>query len=280
MSVAERIREHASALRPAERRVGQAVLDDIESVAFSTVAEVARRAGTSGATVVRFSRQVGYEGFVGLQAAVQRELTGRIRPAGERIRSPRSTEPISRTLEVELDNVRRSITGVVPDHLHTAVRAIASRRGRVGVLPGGASHGVARQLADELSMLRPGVELIWGPALSVLATLASYGAGDSVLAIDLPRYDRTLVQAVERAASSSVSVVAVTDSALSPIGRIASATFAVASEGAGPFDSHLGVLSVANLLVTCVADALRRSAVERIDEIESAWNVAGALLDG
>lgn len=279
MSVADRIHEHASQLSPAERRVGQAVLGDLDAVTFSTVAAIARRARTSGATVVRFSRKVGYDGFSGLQAALQRELTGRIRAAGERIRSPRSPDPVSRTLEVELDNVHRSVSAVAPDNLRTAVRAMASRRGRVAILPGAASQGVARQFADELSMLRPGVELIWGPALQVFGALASYGAGDCVVAIDLPRYDRALTEAVHTAASSSVSLVAVTHSALSPVGRIASASFAVASEGAGPFDSHVGVMAIANLLLNGVADALRATAAERIDRIESAWHDAGVLLE-
>lgn len=279
VTVGDRIRDRASALSAAERRVGEAVLTDAESVAFGTVADLATRARTSGATVVRFSNRLGYDGFVDLQAAVQQELSGRLRPAGERIRAPRSTDLLARTLTVELENLQHSLAAVDRHAFERAVRALASRRGRVGVLPGGASHGVARQLADELAMLRAGVELVWGPAVHVTGALAGFGAHDAVVAIDLPRYDRALLEAVNASAAGGAAIIAISDSVLSPVARIAAAAFAVTAEGAGPFDSHLGALAIGNLLVAGVADALRSSATARIDRIEAAWHEADALID-
>ena len=279
MTVAARIHQAGALLTAAERRVGDAVLDDSSSVAFGTVAELARRAGTSGATVVRFANHLGYDGYVDLQAAVQRELSGRLRPAGERIREPRATDVLARTLSVELDNVQKSLAAIEPAAFHRAVRLLAARRRRIAVVPGGASHGVGRQLADELSMLRSGVELVWGPAVHVTGTVAGLRDGDALVAIDLPRYDRALVTAATAAAARKVAIVALTDSLLSPVARLAAAAFAVEAEGSGPFDSHVGVLAVANALVAGVADALRTSATQRIDGIEAAWHDAGALLD-
>jgi DNA-binding MurR/RpiR family transcriptional regulator len=228
---------------------------------------------------VRFANRLGYDGFVELQSVVQRELSGRLRPAGERIREPRSDDVVARTMQVEIDNVRRSVSAIEPAAFTRAVRALASRRGRVAVLPGGASHGIGRQLADELAMLRHGVELVWGPTVHVTSALAGLGSVDAVIAIDLPRYDRAMLEVVRRAAGFGAAVIAITDSPLSPLARVATASFAVAAEGAGPFDSHLGALAVCNALVAGVADKLRASATARIDGIEAGWHEAGALVD-
>ena len=279
MTVVDRIKERGPSFSGAERRVAEVVLTDLEAVAFGTVAELARHSRTSGATVVRFANRLGYDGFVELQSVVQRELSGRLRPAGERMREPRSADVVSRTLQIELDNVRRSVSAIEPAAFTRAVRALASRRGRVAVLPGGASHGIGQQLADELAMLRPGVDLVWGPAVHVTSALAGLGAADAVVAIDLPRYDRALLDAIDRAAAGDAAVIAITDSLLSPLARVAAASFAVGAEGAGPFDSHLGALAVCNALVAGVADSLRASATARIDGIEAAWHEAGALVD-
>ena len=48
----------------------------------------------------------------------------------------------------------------------------------------------------------------------------------------------------------------------------------MAAEGAGPFDSHVGTLALANALVTGVAARLRRPATERLDRVEAAWQAA------
>lgn len=72
--LATRITDHADALPPAERRVAELVLADPSLAAFATVAELGRRAHTSGATVVRLAGRLGYEGWVGLQSQVRADL--------------------------------------------------------------------------------------------------------------------------------------------------------------------------------------------------------------
>jgi DNA-binding MurR/RpiR family transcriptional regulator len=135
---------------------------------------------------------------------------------------------------------------------------------------------VARQLADELAVLRPGVELVWGSPMATAAALAGLEARDVVVAVDLRRYDSALLDAVS-VAGGGASIIAVTDGVLSPLAERAAVAFAVAGEGAGPFDSHIGALALFNALLAGVATRLRTSATKRIDAIESAWATVGAL---
>ncbi len=279
MSVSGQIDTHRSDLTPAERKVAGIVLSDPEAVAFGTVADVARRAGASGATVVRLAAKLGYEGFPGLQGAVQEEMARRLRPAAERIRRPEAGDALSRTLAVELDNLTATLEAVDRAALSRALRLLARPRGRVLVLSGDASRGVAAIFATELAMLRPGVEHVAGSPVAVARALAHAGPDDVVVVLDLSRYDRWVLEATDRAAAHGARVVAITDDRLSPLAAHAALAFAVAAAGAGPFDSHTGMLALVNALVAGVADRLRRSATERLDRLEAAWSEAGALVD-
>jgi DNA-binding MurR/RpiR family transcriptional regulator len=183
-------------------------------------------------------------------------------------------------MTVEADNLVTTFDQLDRAALRRAVAAVARRRARVIVLPGGASVGVSRQLSDELSMLRPGVRLVSGSPVEVAARTADLGDNDVVLAIDLRRYDGALIDATAAAVDAGATVVAVTDSVLSPLAALADATLVAAVEGAGPFDSHLGVLAIGNALVAGVATRLRRSATARIDAVEDAWRAVGAVVDG
>jgi DNA-binding MurR/RpiR family transcriptional regulator len=246
-------------------------------VAFGTVALVAARAAPSGATVVRFGNRLGYEGFQGLQAAVQHELAGRLRPAAERIRDKARGDVVGRTLSVELANLNATLGALDRSDFETAVSLLGARRGRVAIVPGGASVGVARQVADELAVLRPHVELVWGSPMATAAALAGLEGADTVLAVDLRRYDSALLDAIAVVAPTGASIIAVTDGVLSPLASRATVAFAVSGEGAGPFDSHIGALALFNALVAGVAAKLRSTATKRIDAIESAWSEVGAL---
>jgi len=280
MSVRERLEDRRDSLTPSERRVAAVVLDDPESVAFGTVAGLARRAGAGGATVIRFAERLGYDGFTGLQGAVQNDLAGRLRLASERIRRPATHDDlVSRSMGVEAENLAATFEHLDRGALQRAVAAVARRRARVAVLPGGASVGVARQLCDELSLLRPGVALVTGSPVEVAGRTADLGHGDVVVAIDLRRYDGALLDAISVVGGAGATVIAITDSVLSPLAALSDATLVAAVEGAGPFDSHLGVLAIGNALVAGVAAGLRRSATERIDRIEDAWDTVGAVVD-
>ena len=75
VQVADRITGERSNLTPSERRIAEAILADPQLVAFGTVADLAARAGAGAATVVRLANKVGFDGFSGLQHAVQEELS-------------------------------------------------------------------------------------------------------------------------------------------------------------------------------------------------------------
>ena len=270
-------------LTPAERRVAAVVADDPEAVAFGTVADVARRAGASGATVVRLAAKLSYEGFVELQGAVREELARRLRPASERIRRPKPGDILGVTLATELANVATTMEAVDPEAFAEAVRLLSApvtRGGRIFVLSGDASSGVAVLLATELGMLRTGVEFVGGPEVAQARRLADVGPADVLVVLDLARYDRLVLATAERAAGRGATLVALTDSALSPLAGHAAVSFTVSAAGAGPFDSHTGMLALANALIAGVAARRRRSATDRLDRVEAAWSEAAALVDG
>lgn len=279
MTVEVQVQQLLEELTATEQKLARVVLSEPQTVAFGTVASLARAAGASGASVVRFANHLGYDGFVELQSAVQEELAGHLRPAVERIRQPAHDDVVGRTLAVELDNVTRSLEAIDRRALSAAATRLAAQGARVAVVPGSASFGVGHHLADQLGLLRAGVTLASGSTASVTATLAALNRTDVVVAIDIHRYDVAVLDSAAILTERGVPLVAITDSVLSPLARGATATFTIAAEGAGPFDSQTGAMAVANVLVTAVAQRLRASATRRLDRVEQAWRAAGVLTD-
>jgi DNA-binding MurR/RpiR family transcriptional regulator len=279
VEVAERIGRANTSLTPAERRVAEVVLEQPQLVAFGTVADLAEAASSGAATVVRLASKLGYDGFTGLQASVQHALAGQLRPAAERIREPAATDAIGRHLQLELDNVATTLRALDGPALAEVVAALSATDRRVFVLSGDASLGVARQLVGDLQALRDDVQLLEGNDVAVRRSAALLRPTDVVVTIDLRRYDTWVVDTAATAHSSGAWCVAITDSLLSPLAGVAQRTLIVAAAGGGPFDSHVGTLALANVLIAGVADGLRAVATDRLDRAESAWQASGALKD-
>ena len=274
MEAADRIGELGPTLTRAERRVAELVLERPQLVAFGTVAELAAAAEAGAATVVRLATKLGFDGFTTLQASIQHDLANQLRPAAERIREPVGSDIIGRHLQLEVANVQSSLRSIDPAVLADIVGHLAAASGRVFVLSGDASRGVAAQLVGDLGALRDDVTLLDGNDIAVRRQLVLLRPTDVVLTLDLRRYERWVVDAARAVADAGVWSVAVTDSVLSPLAASANRSIVVAAAGGGPFDSHAGTLAVFNLLVTGVADQLRAVATERLDRMETAWRNA------
>jgi DNA-binding MurR/RpiR family transcriptional regulator len=280
MGVVDRITARADRLTPAERKVAAILAGEPQRVAFGTVATVAQKAGTSGPSVVRLAVKLGYGGFVDLQSDVQEELARQLGPARERIRQRPPSDLIGRALASETVNVSRTLSAVNQDTFRTAVAKLSDRRRHIFVLPGEMTMPAGHVLAAHLAQLREGVTLLTGSEVAASKRLATLEGGDVVMVIDMRRYERWVLTVLRRAGQQGASVIAITDSPLSPLGTLAAETFLMAAEGVGPFDSLVGVIALANALVAGVAARLRQSATSRLDAIEAAWAATNALVAG
>jgi DNA-binding MurR/RpiR family transcriptional regulator len=281
MDVESRLVARSASLTPSERRIGETVLASPQLVAFGTVADVAEAARVGTATVVRFAVKLGFDGYTDLQASVQHDLAGQLRPAVERIRDQATADDavIDRHVGVEVGNVRATLDAVDADVLRSVVARLADDTRAVLVLSGVASRGVAVQFVGDLEQLRPAVRLLDGNGIDIIRTLALAGGDATLVVLDLRRYERWLLDAANLARERGVWIAAISDSVLSPLSTLAHASFVVSAASAGPFDSHVGTLALLNLLVVDVAVARRHDATVRLDLLEAAWRDADALTD-
>lgn len=278
MGVADRMIKHSERLTATERKIAEVIASEPETIAFGTVALVARRAGTSGPSVVRLAVKLGYGGFVELQADVQRDLARRLGPARDRIRQQPPVDLLDRVAATETDNVVRTLSGISPLVFERVVGRLSDPARSVWVLPGDATFPIGLSVAVPLSQLRDGVTLLQGSELAAGRMLGGMKAGDVFVVVDLRRYERWLVDLARWAAGEDAVLVAITDSPLSPLAALATDTFFVAAQAIGPFDSMTGGLALANAIVASVAAKLRGTAVARLDTIEAAWTSMGGVV--
>jgi DNA-binding MurR/RpiR family transcriptional regulator len=282
MSVADRISERSEQLTPAERRVAAVVLDQPQVVGFGTVADLAEAASAGAATVVRLANKLGYDGYVGFQDAVQRDLSGQLRPAAERIREQRTgagLDDVRLHAAVEQGNVATTLEQIDATSTRAVIERLSDERHPVLVLSGAASRGVATQFVIDLAQLRTGVSLLEGNTVDVMRSLALTTATPTIVAIDIRRYDRWVVDALRVAEAAGAWIVALTDSVLSPLASMADHAFVVSAESPGPFDSHVGTLALLDVLVVAVSAFDRERATERLDRLEELWRTSDALTD-
>lgn len=262
----------SSELTPSERRIAEAVLAEPTLLAFGTVSDLASRVGTSRPTIVRFANKLGFEGYSQLQRHVRNELSHRLARPSERIRHEEGKAPAARTA---IANAIASVFEAVDGERLDKLAAPILRANRVWILSGETSQAGARKLHSGLAIIRSGVRLLEERTFG--ADACDAGPHDAVVVMDFFRYRRKVTEAARILAASGASIVAITDSPLSPLVELTDTWCEIEVPAIGPFDSSVPAVAIAELLVARVARDLHDEATTRIDRIEALWEATGVF---
>lgn len=278
--------QQASSFSKGQRRIAAYIREHYEIAAFMTAARLGETVGVSESTVVRFATELGFEGYPGLQQAVQKLTRSRLTSL-QRVQVTREHMTDDQVLEAvmayDLQNLRKTLAELSPDKFKGAVDALVSAR-RVYVFGAGSCRALAEFLARYLNFLIPDVKLV-EPAgdADILEQIIHIDGRDVMVGISFPRYSSRAAKTVQFAKSHGARVVAITDSPLAPVARQADCCLTAHSDMAAIVDSLVAPMSIINALA--VAVSLRRMeenrpVLEELEELWAAYNVYHSLREG
>jgi DNA-binding MurR/RpiR family transcriptional regulator len=260
-------------LTPTERRIAEAVVAEPTLLAFGSVSDLASRVGTSRPSIVRFATKLGFDGYTQLQQHVRGNLSRQLSSPSDRIRSENDAAvPVQTTIDESIESVFEALEG---ERLAQLVGPLVEAR-TIWILSGEPSLAGAAALRSGLSMVRPGVRLL--EEHSYGTDVSDAESGDAAVVIDFMRYRRQIVLATKVLADAGVTIVAVTDSPLSPLVELADVWSQIEVPAVGPFDSSIPVVALCELLVAQVTKELHEDARNRIDRIETLWERSETFL--
>jgi DNA-binding MurR/RpiR family transcriptional regulator len=264
------LESRAASLSPSQTRLARHLLANYQTVAFSTVAEVARAARVSEATVVRFAVALGFAGYPALQKEVRRlvraDLKGTERFHLVTERGPGAASPLDRLLEAEADNLRQLRDAADGKALAEAARALRAAR-RVLVVGARGAAPLAFHLWFALDKLGLDVARSLGADTEALDRIGRMDARDVVVAIGFPRYLRAMVGLLELAGRRGVRRITLTDSPFAPLkGEVA---LHAPAESASFVAFHAAPLVLLNALIEEVAAIDREATLAALAAFEA-----------
>jgi DNA-binding MurR/RpiR family transcriptional regulator len=251
------------------------VLDRPRDVALLSMREQARQAGVQPATMTRFAKHLGMDGYESVReiyaAAVRDGDLGFAGKAGAHVASQKLKGDKALAAEM-LSSIAKQIDRLAnADGLDRLVAAAArlARARRVYCLGLRSSHSVAWHLHYVLSLIGDRSILVDGIAGTGPDRLADAARQDVLLVASVLPYTRLAVELAEYAAGRDISVVAVTDSTVAPISQIAEHIILVPTDSPSFFHAMSPAFVVAEVLGAIVAgrrgnDAL--AALHRTDD--------------
>lgn len=246
------------------QRIARFALERPQDVALDTVASAAQKADVQPSAMVRFAQALGYDGYSDMQRIFRDRLVERSGSYRERIASLRRTHSpaLSRPKAVLHDFVADSIAHlshleehVTPERLDAAVELLA-RAQRIHLLAQRRAFPVACYLSYALGQLELPVTLLDGVGGMVREQARAIAPGDVLVAVSFRNYSPEVIELAAETFRRGVSVLVITDSAVSPLARSATVAFDLGDASDRPFRSLVEPLCLAQALVVSVGHKL------------------------
>ena len=273
--VFRRIRLQADSLPPEVQRAARWVADHPSETAMFSMRRQALSAGVSAPTMVRLARALGFADYAALRRPFQNAIAGRTLEFGSRASALQSTPEATRIGQLgaelaasQLEDVRSVLALNPPAQIEAVVAAIARAR-RVGFLGVRASFGIAFQFRYAYNLIARNGVLFDGLGGTVHDQVDTLDKKDVLIAISQSPYSVPTVESVQAAAGRGVTVIALTDSALSPLARAARHTLRFRADSVSFFPSMIAPLALVELLLARLAARGGATVLTRLAEVEA-----------
>ena len=274
-SVLQTIRAGMDTFSKGQKRIAAFILDNYDRAAFMTAAKLGETASVSESTVVRFAAQLGYDGYPDMQKALQELIRGRLTSI-QRIQVSRDqmtgSDILGSVMQRDMNSIHDVIERLDREEFERVVDKLLNAK-HIYILGVRSSSFLAGYLNFYLHLIFKNVTLVQSSAAGeIYEQLVHIGPGDVLVSISFPRYSKMAIHAVEFACHRGGDVVAVTDSPMSPMYKMASASLLASSDMISFVDSMAAPLSLLNALILAVGQQRRDDLSATLAEMEQVWS--------
>ena len=260
-------------LTPQLRRVADCLLHNGTHSCFFNVRELAAAAEVSPSAVVRFTRELGYDGFQSFKEHLQHTVRVRL-SASERVsktvRSLRKSSVLNQVFDQDTALIKQTLSLISREKFDRAVREIVRAR-TLYLIGEKSSFSLAYFLYYRLSRLGIRCKLLHFGGSTVFVELADLRKGDALFAVGFRKIPYEVSKAVQLAGEKRAVTITVTSQPASPL-AVADVVLYADRGAEEEIQSVTAAMTLCHALIIAVAAKTRQRSTRMwrdIDTLES-----------
>lgn len=260
-------------------KIAKFILENQSTVPFLTVGKLAKMAGVSDATVVRFTTFLGYSGYAEFQQTIQNSVQQQLTTI-ERLRLSKriyagDEKGVYEIFQDDISNINSLMEKLDLNAFQKAVDILIQAK-RIYIVANRSAKALGIFFHYYLTMILDYVELIEFVE-TTSESLYNLNNNDVVVGISFTRYTNSTIQIFSYAKEKGATTIAITDHLLSPLIPYADVSLTAASQMPTFIDSFVAPLSLINALITSVGKAKEEDFYERLNVLEETWRNFGVF---
>ncbi|MEM8994231.1 MAG: MurR/RpiR family transcriptional regulator [Acidobacteriota bacterium] len=262
--------DHFESLPGQQKVIAEYLLANLQEVPFLSVPALAKKVGTSEATVVRLAQRIGYSGFAEMKMALLELLRGSVLGESDGVEACPARDPeddvLGAVARLEISNLERSVDAVDRRAFRRAAAAIF-KADHIFTFGLGISAHLAELASYRLVQIGLRTTTLSTRFSSPLEQLVGLRPSDLLLTFSFPPYSKQTLQMVEQLGERSIPTLAITDRPTAPVASRARHVFAVRSDNMMFTNATAAATALVNALLTEVAVRHQGEAMEALSQI-------------
>jgi DNA-binding MurR/RpiR family transcriptional regulator len=255
-------------------KIATYILENQTTVPFFTVGKLAKMAGVSDATVVRFATSLGYSGYPEMQQYMQNSVKQQLTTT-ERLKMSqkvynKESSGVYEVFQDDIANIKSTMEKLDEDAFHEAVKCLLQAR-RVYVIANRSATSLGVFLEYYLQIVLNNVELLQSLENSS-EKLYNLSEKDVVIGVSFDRYTKSTIQMFSFAKEKNATTIAITDNLLSPLIPHADIPLTASSQMPSFIDSFVAPLSLINALIMFVGKEKQEDIHDQLEVLEDIWS--------
>jgi DNA-binding MurR/RpiR family transcriptional regulator len=272
------IRARFSELSPQFQMGAAFMLDHPDEVAVSSMRKVAERAQVQPASLVRLSQQLGFPGWNEMRNLFVARVRTRPEPLASRARSlVKSKDALANDLLVAQQH-NLEVTAAHNGRVIVEAARLLRRAPHVHVAGFRSCYPVAFGLVYGYRLFRSSVSLLNGEAGTLEMQLRTLQRDCATIVISFATYSVEAARVAEAALEKGSKLIAITDSAVSPIALNADKVLIFSHESPSFLPSLVAATAIAESLVAHLLALEGADAVEQLAIAEQSLHAKGAYV--
>ncbi|GKH32021.1 MurR/RpiR family transcriptional regulator [Muricomes sp. OA1] len=228
--------------------------NNLSSIAFCTLEELADRIGVSTTTIIRFSRALGYTGYSEMQKDIQNGFQTKV-SLPERLSLHKdypSNTLLADSFQNDIQNIQSTLEAQNVEDLQKAIDLISTAP-TVYVLGMRSSFSISYYTASRLSEIRENIHLIQSVGMLYPEEIVSAKPGDVCVAYLFPRYSKLSTTVLSWLKNEGVTIILFTSQNYSAVKGYGDVILPCSISSLSYKNSYAAPMSLSNYLIAAIA---------------------------
>ena len=273
-NILDQISSYYPKLTPSQKKVASYLHNNINEAFLLNSFQIAKKANVSEATVTRFIHNLGFSGFSEFKKEIAQRVvkdfstTKRLADSADSLEGPGSI--FAEILNGDIENIRALRATISDQSFEEAEKKLCSAR-YIYVLGLRSSYALAFYLAFNLRFFLKKVILLTPGIGDIPEQVLGVKKDDALVVISFRRYTRESFDIAEKIKKKEASVIAITNSELSPIAKLADVSLIASTKIPTYIESYAAPMSLINALITSIALRKKDKAISALNKLETTF---------